>query len=625
MRNRLFELVGGSTRLYVHVALPGLILLGGASIWFFLDSSALLGVSVATIWTFFGAATDMRRHWPFDIENGEAAQSFVNRITIVYATLLACVFDFENLIIATAVAFFLIHYVLLIPFQKPGRVFRRGRKLRKHREAIKLAAALPRPQSPDILWAGLSLPADAALGHFLIAGATGSGKTISLTQLMKSALPLVGRVPDTRALVYDAKQDMMSVLDSLGLQKKAVLLNPFDSRSHAWDIAADVTTPALADSVATILFPPDQESQPFFTNSARDLLYAVLLSHLRHAPLRWTLRDVLYTLGSKDRLRLVLARDADTLEIYHTYSEPESTFQNILSTVRTKARTYETVAAVWSHVPPDKTVSLKDWIKGDFIIVLGNNEAMRASIDPINRVIFKRAADLILSCSESNTRRTWVFLDEVGKAGRLHGLDDLLTKGRSKGACVVLGFQDIDSLRMPDLYGVHGANVITGQCANKAFLQLHSHSTAEWAAQLIGQAEVSEVDRSHSTSSGGGSSGTSSTDGFNERTATRLAAMIEEFFELSPPTERDPRLDGFYITSRIGAYSARYPFEMPPKSQEPDFVPRPSEQQVMAPWNAADKARLGLGGEPAPSPSKPTPETKPSSLDDFRRLSRDSV
>jgi len=636
----LFDFARTRPRLYMRLVLPAAFGFLALFTGIFFGPGAGLGALIVAVITAGGLSADVKRVYPFGLPSGEDLEPLLRRLTFCYACFLplgigvaVAAHDYSPpgivIIVLCVVGYAVARHYLVGWNLKPAALFVRGRKLIDYEKANKLAAALPRTNAPDIVWGGLSLPADAALGHFLIAGATGSGKTISLTQLMHGALPLVGRVPDTRALVYDAKQDMMSVLDSLGLEKKAVLFNPFDARSHAWDIAADVTTPALADAVATILFPPDQESQPFFTNSARDLLYAVLISHLRHAPCRWTLRDVLYTLGSKDRLHAVLARDEDTLEIYDTYSQPETTFQNVLSTVRTKARCYETVAAAWSHVPRERTVSLHDWVKGDFILVLGSNEAMRTAIDPINRVIFKRAADLILAGSESTTRRTWIFLDEVAKAGRLQGLDDLLTKGRSKGACVVLGFQDIDSLRRPDLYGEHAANEITGQCANKAFLQLHSHSTAEWAASLVGQVELAEVDRSISrgTNSGGGSGGSSSSssESFSERTATRHAVMIEEFFTLNTPTAADPRLEGVYLTSRIGAYRARYAFHIPAKGPEPDFVPRPPEEQVLARWDDADRTRLGLNGEappratPAAAASEPAPP-----LDDFRRLSRDN-
>ncbi|MFX8836738.1 type IV secretion system DNA-binding domain-containing protein, partial [Acinetobacter baumannii] len=68
------------------------------------------------------------------------------------------------------------------------------------------------------------------------------------------------------------------------------------------------------------------------------------------------------------------------------------------------------------------------------------------------------------TAKDSGMQQAWFFLDEVREAGELDGLSRLMTKGRSKGACVVLGFQDIDGMR--DVYGDQVANEICAQCNN---------------------------------------------------------------------------------------------------------------------------------------------------------------
>ena len=141
-----------------------------------------------------------------------------------------------------------------------------------------------------------------------------------------------------------------------------------------------------------------------------------------------------------------------------------------MSTVATKLQRYEFIAAAWSHA--SEKISLKDWVEGEYILLLGNDEATRTALDAINQVIFRRVSELILNQSESETRRTWVFLDEVREMGHLEGLSRLLTKGRSKGCSIVLGFQDIEGLR--DVYGQKIAAEITGQCSNKAILRTNS-------------------------------------------------------------------------------------------------------------------------------------------------------
>ena len=96
---------------------------------------------------------------------------------------------------------------------------------------------------------------------------------------------------------------------------------------------------------------------------------------------------------------------------------------NILSTLATKIGVYEPIAAVWETTK--KRLSMRDWIRGETILVLGNDESARSSIDPINRALFQRISEEILglpeqtrSQAEAGRHRTWVVLDEFREAGK---------------------------------------------------------------------------------------------------------------------------------------------------------------------------------------------------------------
>ena len=82
-------------------------------------------------------------------------------------------------------------------------------------------------------------------------GTTGAGKTLLLHRLMRSVLPTIGKRRldgislDRRALVYDAKGDVLSALHEMA-DCRIVTLHPFDARGAAWDMARDITSPAAA-------------------------------------------------------------------------------------------------------------------------------------------------------------------------------------------------------------------------------------------------------------------------------------------------------------------------------------------------------------------------------------------
>ena len=80
----------------------------------------------------------------------------------------------------------------------------------------------------------------------LINAPTGSGKTVLQRLLMQSTLPRIREGSNHRALIYDAKQDILPILGGMDLRCPVRTFNPFDARGVAWDLAADITSPASA-------------------------------------------------------------------------------------------------------------------------------------------------------------------------------------------------------------------------------------------------------------------------------------------------------------------------------------------------------------------------------------------
>lgn len=446
------------------------------------------------------------------------------------------------------------------------------------------------------------LPERAAYGHIAIVGATGSGKTLLQRLLMQSVLPRIGARLNERALLYDAKQDMVSLLAGMGVHAPVHLLNPLDARAVAWDMAADITSPAAALQAASLLIPKAaQDANPFFSNAARHLLHGVLMALTSKAPKRWTLRHVILILRDESLLRRVLAGTEFTRHLLQ-YCEQPSTFQNILSTVLTRVAPYEIIAATWDRAA--KKLSLRDWLGSGSILVLGNDEDNRAAIDTINQLIFKRLSELILAQPElgtSGVRTTWLLLDEVRQAGKLDGLSALMTKGRSKGAAVLLGFQDINGLR--NVYGKEVADELVGQCNTKAILRLNSPETARWASQVVGASEFIETRKSRSRSRNfrdislheGGSTGVSFSDGITKRDLI----LDSEFLDF-PETSPERGLTAVIVNPLTGAFRDHLSGEWlrshitPHSHTVPNFVPCPDSHQYLRPWSDDDLVALGL-------------------------------
>ena len=459
----------------------------------------------------------------------------------------------------------------------------RGRGLLSESEANRRAKAGNGP----IEWGGTRLPEGAETTHFLVVGTTGSGKTLTLNKLMGNALRGLDRGCDRRALIYDPKTEVAGYLASLDLNVPVAFLNPFDSRCAQWDMSADVTSPVSALQVASILIPEESAStNRYFTDTSRDLLAELMMCFVASGS-SWTLRDVVLGMRSRERLQETLCRTDRGRELFEMHSGDRRAFHNVLSTARSRLSPYEPVAALWSR--SEKRVSLRDWVSGEMVLVLGNDDSARQAMDSLNRLIFQRACELALRQPNSSTRRTWFFLDEVREAGTLDSLGRLMTKGRSRGCCVALGFQDIHGLK--SAYGPEVALEIVGQCSQKAFLRMDSESTAKWASATLGQYEHVDVLRSQS--------------GYFDRASHRAeqwrtadVVMPSEFMSILPTTMEDG-LTGYYVTPHIGAFRKTLPLssfldECSSDDGFPNLVERHESEQYIQSWGGEDGLRLGL-------------------------------
>ena len=458
----------------------------------------------------------------------------------------------------------------------------------------------------------IGVPFEDTTQHFAMIGATGSGKTICMRMLMQEVMAGITPGSDRRALVYDAKQDMPSLLHGMDVQVPLKLLNPFDNRGVAWDIARDVNEPRIAIEIVFTLMPELSENTPFFSDAARHLTYAVILSFMKRK-LHWTLGDIIRGLSSQKLLRRILAATPVTKSFLPRYCYDKRLLANILTTAATKIMPFEPLAGAWEAV--SERVSLEDWVQGSSVLVLGNSETSRHAIDAINRCIVKRAVDLTLQQGESFTRRSWFFLDEITEAGRLDGLVSLCKKGRSKGACVVMALQSIAGLRNPRLYGPDTAAEILGQIGHRFIGRLECPETAEWAARLFGDQEVMQVLRSDSFSHNSQSRSTS----HSQQVTTRKAVMPAEF--MSVPACNDVKgMTGYYLSQTAGAFRHCLDADLlfgelldKPSSTTPNFILHDIESQYLAPWSPEQEAIFAPRLQPSRKTSqKPKVPPRPS-------------
>ncbi|MEI7578329.1 MAG: type IV secretion system DNA-binding domain-containing protein [Armatimonadota bacterium] len=455
-----------------------------------------------------------------------------------------------------------------------------------------------------------------------------------------------------RALIFDAKLEAIPQLYGMGVTAPIHIFNPFDERAVAWDMSKDITEPATAKQIASIFIPEEKNaSQPFFADASRQLLEGVMVAFILTRPGDWTFRDILVTLKSDKLLAGVLSSTPVTQHLVETYLANDRESRSVMATLASKVGSFDVVAALWEKA--ERKLSLKDWLESESILVLGHDEAYRSSLDILNRVIFKRLVELLLSGPSTKTGRTWFFLDEIKDAGNLDSLGALMNRGRSFGACVVLGLQDIEGFQ--ESFGEKPAESILGLCATKVILRVDSTKTAKWSEEVFGKSETIELKDSASvgesnTEGSTDTKGTSYSKGYNKGTtrgksggqssysssvthsenwsdsestatsqstgqnlsisksaeiATRDAVLASQFLSL-PITSPAIGVNG-YIAHHLGA--ARFQllgFERmlaAESNREPRVKPRGSDDQYLQPWTEKESKPY------LPKPKKPKEAT----------------
>jgi hypothetical protein len=352
-------------------------------------------------------------------------------------------------------------------------------------------------------WALRNLPVNEATSHLAIIGVTRSGKTTLVRLFLQSIAPRFypGRAKPEQLIVFDGKCDMIPLLASMGLRtenKNVYILNPYDERGIPWDIADGTQSPLIARHLAALLIPEEPRSQaPFFANSARDLVYAVILGLSRTVGSGWSFRDLIIALDSAKHIRTITAHHPRAKVIADRVLKDKRHAFGVLSQIGTRLVPFEQVAALWHSSRNPQRFRIKDFLANPGVLVLGNDPVLRDSLWPMNALLLRALTQEILrSPVDIRYPRHWFVLDEFPAMEKVDCIHELLRRGRSKGASVLLGMQTLEALM--EIYQENPAEDILSQCAYKTFLRAGGPKTAEWAERFFGKLRRTETTFSES-------------------------------------------------------------------------------------------------------------------------------
>ncbi|MFC1596337.1 type IV secretory system conjugative DNA transfer family protein [Planctomycetota bacterium] len=449
------------------------------------------------------------------------------------------------------------------------------------------------------------------IAHFCAVGTSRAGKTTLLTLLAAS---LVGH----RLVVYDNKTDLVSIIRAIRPNDHICILNPFDARSAAWDIAADCKSPANAGELARLFVPDDPRSNIYFIQTLQDLITAAILSLHRTAPGKWQLHHLLAALQA-DNIRHVLGRYEGTRRVYDTHlNRPHGTPSDVQSSLDARMAPLRPIGAAWMHA--EERISIEQYLRTkNTTLVLGHKDRHKRALTPINRILLQLISEGLLDVAGRDDQRTALFLDELEDLGRLDELPSLLNRGPGLGVTVALGFHDVAVLK--SLYG-EATKGLVSMCGNYAFLRVTNPETARWASDLIGTQEVI-VNQLHQ-----GEVGDRSSESITRARVERPAVPPTDIQQL-PLTKTDTGLTAYFKSPTLPVYRGTIPGEalfgqmLPsPAADYPDFVPRPDEHFAFPEGTRSLLAEIGfeIPREGEPITTDTTPKPPPFDPDDFPRI-----
>lgn len=358
----------------------------------------------------------------------------------------------------------------------PRRFLARSRRsMRPHRPARSA-----RSTHGVLTLAGTPVPFLDETKHFKIIGATGTGKSTAIRELLGAAL-----ARGDRAVFADPDGGYRDRY--FNHRRGDIVLNPFERHSVKWDPFAEVRDSYDIEQLAAGLIPASADaSSNEWRGYARTLLAAVMRGCCREARPSCSELWRLLAVAPGEQLRAVVAHTPA-----QSFLDPENA--RMFGSIRSVAMS--SIAAL-EHVQAQRATpfSVRQWVSahtapGALFLPYKASQiaALRSMIAAWMRIAIFEA----MNAPENRDQRLWFVVDELDALGAIEGLKDALARLRKFGGRCVLGFQSI--AQVSGTYGAAEAQTLVENCGNTLILRCSASEnggTSQFASKLIGEREV---------------------------------------------------------------------------------------------------------------------------------------
>ena len=363
--------------------------------------------------------------------------------------------------------------------------FLRGTRMISHRSLQNRTREAGQAQ---VLVADTPIPTWLETLHLLLAGATGTGKTVALGQIIETIL----RRGD-RLIIVDPNGTFLSRFFLPG----DVILNPFDRRSESWNVFNELRDTYDFKRYALSVVPKGLTDEAEEWNGYARLLFQAATRKMA-------------AVGNTDifsLIKLLSAESDESLKEFLGDTEAEGLFvgaKQALSSARFILAKY---LDPHQYLKDGGEFSIRRWLEdergGNLYITW--REDMLEALKPLVSTWVDILCTSILSLPESPSRRIWMVIDELDSLQKLPSLEDALTKGRKHGLRIVAGIQSTAQLERTN--GEKDATVLRSCFRNILVLGggRSDSKTAEDLSRSLGEHEVERETRGETSNERGGS------------------------------------------------------------------------------------------------------------------------
>ena len=349
-----------------------------------------------------------------------------------------------------------------------------------------LGRGLRGDRGSQLTLAGVPVAVQDETKHFKIIGTTGTGKSTALNEILQASL----RRGD-RAIIADPDGGYLRRFYDRA--RGDVILNPFDPRSHRWDLFGEIEQPYDMEQLARSLIPDHGGSEHVWSAYAR-----TFFTEVTGRAMSAGIRDA----GELHQLLVVESAASLRKLLAGTPAQPFLEEDNSRMFGSIRAVTSSAVASLkYVSQQRGEPLSVREWVRrgprsrGVLFIPYqaGQIAALRSQISAWMRLGIFEAMN-----RPEGDQRLWFVVDELDALGQIDGLKDALARLRKFGGRCALGFQSIS--QVSSTYGDGDAHTIVENCGNTLLLRASASEgggTARFASGLIGEREVLRTNVSH--------------------------------------------------------------------------------------------------------------------------------